>query len=117
MKSAVDSLDDAQEIVNNSFYFEDNKSVIELEQFTRYWEKFINKDSMPEIDAVVWKDTTENTYKVKLVSNNSKAFNIPSNSLKQDSSMEFVHSCGFFAVAKDKTTMKTYLQKQLKNRF
>lgn len=112
MKENEESMKEAKEIVNNSFYFEGNKNIIELERFTRFWSSYINGATMPNIKAVVWEDKADNSWKVKIPSKKPGSFELCAKALKHDDSMEFVHANGFFAVAKDKETLMAYLQKQ-----
>ena len=44
---------------------------------------------------------------------NNKYFELNSKALKQDNNMEFVHSSGHFAIAKDEITMIKYLSKNI----
>ncbi|MDY0365868.1 MAG: MYG1 family protein [Arcobacteraceae bacterium] len=103
----------AKEIINRSYFFCDNKSVIELDEFTISWGKYINYQTMPQIKAVVWNDIYDNNWKIQLVSKSPDSFETNSKLLKQDSSMEFVHSAGHFAIAKDEITMKDYINKYI----
>lgn len=112
MKESEDAALEAKNIVNNSFYFDENKSVIELERYTRFWSRYINGTTMPNIKAVVWKDEFDNRWKVKIPSKKTGSFELSAKVLPHDDSMEFVHANGFFAVAKDRETLSSYLQKQ-----
>ena len=65
------------------------------------------------VKAVVWEDEEENNWKVKIPSVRLGSFELNGKALIQDNSMEFVHSAGHFAIAKDEITMKDYLSKVL----
>lgn len=101
----------AKEIVSNSYIFNKNPKIIELEKFTPHWTTYINGETMPYINAVVWEDEEENNWKVKIPSKRLGTFELNGKPLKQDNSMDFVHSAGHFAIAKDEITMKKYLDK------
>ena len=96
----------AKEIVTNSFLFDANPSILELETFTPYWGSYINSQATPNVKLVVWEDKRDGSYKVRVVTNKRKQI-----MLKEDANMEFVHSAGFFAVAKDEEMMQEYLRK------
>ena len=112
MQYNEDAVVEAQSIVKNSFYFNGNKNIIELDRYTRFWSKYINGETMPNIKAVVWEDKADNRWKVKIPSKKQGSFELCSKALQYDNSMEFVHSNGFFAVAKDRDTLLSYLNKQ-----
>jgi len=111
MAEAQEDLEEAKEIVANSFLFDSNTAILELERFTPHWTSYINGVLTPHIKAVVWEDEEEGNYKVKIPSKRLGSFDLNGKALPQDDSMEFVHSAGFFAIAKDEETMKSYLKK------
>lgn len=113
MKNAQEDFNRAKSIVNNSYFFDGNHTIIELESFTRHWSTYINAETRPDIQAVVWEDIGEKSWKVRVPSKYPGSFDLNGKALQQDNTMEFVHSSGYFAVAKDKTTMKNYLNKLL----
>jgi len=101
MKTSQESLLKAKEIVENSYYFNNNPHIIELENFTPHWTSYINGQTRAEIKAVVWQDEIDGKFKVKIPPKRVGSFELNGKALKQDSkNMEFVHSAGFFAVAK-----------------
>jgi len=111
MRYNEDAVVEAQSIVKNSFYFNGNKNIIELDKYTRFWSRYINGQTMPNIKAVVWEDEADNSWKVKIPSKKPGSFELCSKALPYDNSMKFVHTNGFFAVAKDRETLSLYLQK------
>jgi len=112
LKHNEEELEKAQSIVNYSFHFEKNKNIIELERFTRFWSRYINGQTMPDIKAVVWEDEADGSWKVKIPSKWPGSFELAAKPLIPDDSMEFVHASGFFGIAKDRGTLLSYLQKQ-----
>jgi hypothetical protein len=68
---------------------------------------------MPFVKAVVWEDEEENNWKVKVPSKTVGSFELNGKALKNDTTMEFVHSSGHFAIAKDEKTMIKYLSKNI----
>ncbi|MDF1875676.1 MYG1 family protein [Sulfurimonas sp. SAG-AH-194-I05] len=114
MKKAQEDFENAKEIVNNSFVFNNNHKIIELETFTSHWARYINGVETPEVQAVVWEDTDDMNWKVRIPSKRLGSFELNAKALKQDDSMEFVHSSGHFAIAKDEEGMKRFLTKQIK---
>ncbi len=113
-KNAQEELEEAKDIVVNSYIFDNNSSILELERFTQHWTTYINGELTPQIKAVVWKDENDNKYKVKIVPKKLGSFELNAKPLKQDNMMEFVHSSGFFGVAKDEDIMKEYLRDNIK---
>ncbi len=112
MKSLEDAVEDAKAIVSNSFVFNNNPAIMELSRFTPHWTSYINGEVTPNINAVVWEDVQEGKWKVKIPTKRLGTFELHGKALLQDKSMDFVHSNGHFAVAKDEKTMKIYLAKQ-----
>ncbi len=113
MKLMADEIIKAKQIVNESFVFDRNPKILELSQFTPYWTTYINGVTMPFIKAVVWEDEEENNWKVKVPSRTVGSFELNGKALKNDTTMEFVHSSGHFAIAKDEMTMIKYLSKNI----
>jgi uncharacterized UPF0160 family protein len=110
-KIAQDEIKEAKDIIANSYFFDTNSNILYLDIFTKHWSSYINGDLTPSIKAVVWEDSYENNFKIKIVPKNIGSFQLNAKKLPQDDSMEFVHSAGFFAVAKDEDRMKKYLKK------
>lgn len=114
MKKSQDDFEEAKEIIDNSYFFNSNRKIIELNRFTAHWASYINGIKTPEIEAVVWEDIDENNWKVRIPPKKQGSFELNAKALKQDDSMEFVHSSGHFAVAKDEASMKSFLDEQIK---
>lgn len=110
MKEMKEDLEEAEEVVKKSFYFDSNPSIIELEKFTLHWTTYINGNTMPNIKAVVWEDKEEGTWKTKIPSKTLGSFELVNNPFRQDKDMEFVHSSGHFAIAKNEEQMKKFLK-------
>ena len=104
---------DAKKIVNESFAFNNNPEIIELSKFTPFWTSYINGKTMPFVKAVVWEDEEEQNWKVKVPSKTVGSFELSGKALKNDTTMEFVHSSGHFAIAKDEMTMIKYLSRNI----
>ena len=113
MKEAKEEMDDAKEVVKNSYFFQGNPKDIELEKFTPHWTSYINGISQPNIKAVVWQDEEEENWKVKLTPKVPGRFELNAKPLLQDDTMIFVHSSGHFAVAKDEAQMAKFLASQI----
>jgi len=103
---------EAKEIINNSYMFNNNKNIIELSAFTPHWASYINWQKTPNIKVVVWEDKDENNWKARIAPKKLGSFELNGNELKPDETMKFVHSSGHFAIAKDKDTLKSFLDKQ-----
>ena len=114
MKKSQEDFEEAKEIVDNSFFFNGNQKIIELDKYTTHWASYINGKERPEIKAVVWEDLDDKNWKVRIPSKRLGSFELNGKALQQDDSMEFVHSSGHFAIAKDENSMKNFLYKQIK---
>jgi len=112
MADLEEELQSVKNIVAESFIFNNNQKILELASFTPHWSSYINGELTPHIKAVVWEDEEEKNYKVKIPPKYLGSFELNGKPLIQDDSMEFVHSAGHFAIAKDEATMKQYLLKQ-----
>ncbi len=104
-------LDDAKDIVSNSYNFNRNPKIIELDEFTPHWTSYINGELMPHIKVVVWEDVEENNWKAKVTPKRLGSFELNSKPFPQDNTMEFVHSSGHFAIASSREIMERYLVK------
>ncbi len=112
MADLEEELQAVKNIANESFIFDNNSNILELNRFTPHWTTYINGELTPHIKAVVWEDEDEKNYKVKIPPKYLGSFELNGKALVQDNSMEFVHSSGHFAIAKDEDTMKKYLKSQ-----
>ncbi len=113
LAEAQEAIEDAKSIVANSFLFDGNPAILELEHFTPHWTSYINGELTPHIKAVVWEDEEESNYKVKIPPKKLGSFKLNGKPLLADSRMTFVHSAGFFAIAPDEETMKHYLKQSV----
>jgi len=109
MKNQVQAVLEANTTVKNSFMFHNNPSIIKLSSFTPHWSTYINGKTTPHIKAVVWQDLHDNNWKVQIPPKRLGSFELNAKALKQDDSMEFVHSSGYFAVAKDEESMRKFI--------
>lgn len=114
MKKSQEDYEEAKEIIDRSYYFDSNQKILELDKFTIHWGSYINGINRPEIKAVVWEDLDEKNWKVRIPSKKQGSFELNSKAFEQDDSMEFVHSSGHFAIAKDEESMKNFLYKQIR---
>ncbi len=103
----------ARDIIKKSYYFDGNLKIIELKSFTPYWGVYINGEIQPNIKAVVWEDEEDNNWKVRIPSIRLGSYKLNSKPLQQNDNMEFVHSAGHFAIAKDEKQMKIFLTEYL----
>ena len=113
LKEAQDESIKAQLIINDSSYFEGHENIIELKEYTGFWNQYINGETKPHIKAVVWEDKDVNQWKVQIPPKKVGSFELNGKELQSDENMIFVHSGGFFAVAEDKKSMKNYILKQI----
>jgi len=109
-----ENLQEAKSIVARSYTFDNNRAILELETFTPHWTTYINGMLTPHIKAVVWEDEAEKNWKVKIPAKKLGSYELVTKPLEDDGTMEFVHSSGFYAIAKDEETMKKFLAKQIR---
>lgn len=109
LKESKDQLDDAKDIVNNSYNFNRNPKIIELDEFTPHWTTYINGELMPHIKIVVWEDEEENNWKAKVAPKRLGSFELNAKPFPQDKNMDFVHSSGHFAIASTREVMEKFL--------
>jgi len=110
MKKEQEELNKTKEKIKNLNFLTEN--VVYFDKFVPHLDKIINAESMPNIKAIVWKDSA-NKYKIKLTSKSTESFEFNTKPLKSDKDMEFVHSSGFYAIARNKTIMMKFIQKNL----
>lgn len=111
LKHSQEQANEAKHIVANSYNFNSNPKIMELESFNPHWAAYINGELTPWIKAVVWEDEDESNWKARIVSKRAGSFELAYKSFQSDSSMEFVHSNGHFAIAKDRETLSRFLGK------
>ena len=111
MKNMQEEKYKAEDIVKNSTIFNHNAKILELQCYTPHWSSYINADINAHIKAVVWNDKIEDNWKVRVPSLRCGSFELNGNPLPPDSSMEFVHNSGHFAIAKSEQQMNVYLEK------
>jgi len=109
MKTAEENMLLAKEIVANSFLFNSNPHIIELSEYTPHWGTYINGSKTPYVKAVVWEDIEDNNWKIQIPSKNIGSFELNSKKLKQNSSMDFVHNAGYFAISKTRDEMIKFI--------
>jgi len=112
LKEASDAVIKAKEIVANSYVFDNNPAIIELQRFTPHWNSYINGEKTPHIKTVVWEDEATKKWYAKIPPKRAGSFELVAPPFKKDSSMEFIHSSGFLAVAQDEDILKRYLKSQ-----
>ena len=112
MADLEEELQSMKNIASESFVFDNNPKILELNRFTPHFTTYINGELTPNIKAVVWEDVEENNYKVKIPPKYLGSYELHGKALVQNDCMEFVHSSGHFAIAKDEATMKQYLKSQ-----
>ena len=113
MKEMDEEIIKAKQIIANSFNFYNNPEILELSEFTPYWTTYINGTIMPHIKAVVWEDKLDNTWKVRIPPLKLGSFDLNGKKLKADTTMDFIHNSGHFAIARNETIMKKYLDKSI----
>lgn len=113
LKDAQDELEMAANICYQATLHEDDcfggDIIAELSEYTMHWSKFFNGIEYHNVAAVMWHDPKEGTYKAQVTPADVGSFDFNGRKFLPSESMEFVHSAGFFAVAKDRGTMLQYL--------
>ena len=112
MKTVEEEIHKAKKIVARSKPFDANAAFVKLASFTPHWTQYLNGEKTPHIDVVVWEDESNGKYYAKVPPIRPGSFELASAPFEKDESMDFVHSAGFIAVAKDEETMKSYLKRR-----
>ncbi|MGB5868491.1 MAG: MYG1 family protein, partial [Arcobacteraceae bacterium] len=112
MAQYAEGLHESEKIIQQSYMFNNNPSILELSTFTPHWATYVNAKETPHIKAVVWEDKEDENWKVRVPAKRPGSFELHGKALLDDESMKFVHSAGHFAIAKDEKTMCEYLEKQ-----
>ena len=84
--------------------------VVELPKFNMHWSEVFNGQNHPEVEAVMWFDEIQNTYKIQTTPVEVGSFQRVGRGLTPMEGMIFVHQGQFFAVAPDRETMERYIK-------
>ncbi len=114
MREAQDEMEKSKEITANAYLFDKNPKVLEFERFTPHWSTFINGELTPYIKAVVWEDEEEKCWKIQIPPKTVGSFELAYKPLQQDPLMHFVHSAGFFGIAKSRDNLVKYVKKSIR---
>lgn len=114
MRAYEQSKIESKEIVANSFLFDGNPMVLELEHFTSHWGALITPLTFPSIKAVVWEDEEDRTWKIRIIPQKTGSFKLVYRAFKQDAKMKFVHSAGHFAIADTEEQMEAFVKRHFK---
>ena len=116
LKNDAKEIKKAKEITKKVKEIKEVPGVVELPEFTRFWNKFINGILTPGIEAVIWFDKNQNCYKAQVVPVEPGSFKRVGRGFKPDTTgkMSFVHTGEFFCVAPNKEVLLEYLQKHFK---
>ena len=87
MKRSQEDMEDARHIVSNSYFFDGNRHIMELDCYTRFWSSYINGENTPEIKAVVWEDENEGKWKIKIPPKRPGSFELVVKPLVQDDTL------------------------------
>jgi len=112
LKKSQDAVSDAAKVVEESKNLKDEglPDIVELKQFHRLWNTQLNGETTPEIEAVVWFDEKQKNWQAQVTPKKAGSFEFNGRKFLPDDSMEFVHAAGFFAVAKDRDTIISFLK-------
>jgi len=87
-----------------------NGPVVELPEFNRHWPEVFNGQNHPKVEAVMWFDKDQNTYKIQTTPIEVGSFQRVGRGLLPMDGMTFVHQGQFFAVAPNRETMERYIK-------
>ena len=103
----------ASEIVcKKALYWPGTTDVLELPGWTLGWSDFINGETMPHIEAVVWTDKKLGTWNIQTTNKSTTSYEKVGKKLLPCGYMTFVHSNNFFAVAPTRALMHAYINKK-----
>jgi uncharacterized UPF0160 family protein len=98
------------EAIEELSQIEVNGPVVELPKFNIYWPEVFNGQNHPEVEAVMWFDEEQNTYKIQTTPVEIGSFQRVGRGLTPMDGMTFVHQGQFFAVAPNRETMERYIK-------
>lgn len=101
--------------IESAKQFENFPEILEFPRYLPGWNRFLHGKSRPEIEAVVWYDDKLHTYNVQTTNTEPGSYDKVGKQLYPCGTMDFVHANKFFAVAKDRETLITYLNQNFKD--
>lgn len=111
------ALKDNQELIDKAFaackdaeLWPGTTDVLYIGDYHLGWEKVVNGQTRPEIGAVVWYDAELDTWNIQTTRKAIDTYEKVGKQLLPWSSMNFVHSSNFFAVAATKGLMDEYIK-------
>lgn len=109
MKRNQDALNESKSVCENAPFFNDINTIIELPQYMPGWQTFINGQTMPTIEAVVYPDHKLGTWNIQTTNVATTSYDKVGRKLMPAEFMEFVHAANFFAVARTRDDMTEYV--------
>lgn len=110
MKDAQDQQNETKQIILEELYKDTKHDFLELPKYLIGWDKFLNGEKTPSFRCIMWpKSEDSELWHAQILPVKSGEYEQHGRRFEPDESMEFVHSNGFFCVAKDKETMVKYL--------
>ncbi len=88
--------------------------ILDLKEYLPGWGSFVNGETMPNIEAVVWYDNTLKTYNIQTTNVSTSSYDKVGRTLLPWDKMNFVHAAGFFAVTGSYEDLLYYVKNYMK---
>lgn len=107
--AAQKQLNESKLVCNTAPLWPGTEDVLNLGTWQLGWNQYINGETRPEIEAVVWKDEHLNTWNIQTTNKSITSYDKVGKQLLPWDKMNFVHSNNFFAVAATRELMDQYI--------
>ena len=115
MKANQDILNHSKSVCDESPYWPGTDTVLNLGTWQLGWGNFINGETRPNIEAVVWCDEHLGTWNIQTTNKSTTSYEKVGRKLLPYDKMNFVHANNFFAVAATEELMDHYIKNYLKD--
>ena len=112
MKRKQDDIYVASNTIESYINANEYIGILKFDKYVPYWNYVINGENTSSYSAVYWPND-EGTFSAQVVPMDSKTNAFFGYAFLPDDSMEFVHSNGFYCVAKTEEIMVNYLQNNI----
>ena len=109
LKNTEETKVQSKVVCESAPFWEGTTDVLELPEWTLDWSNFINGQTRPDIEAVVWPDKKLGTWNIQTTNKSMSSYAKVGKKLLPCGYMTFVHSNNFFAVAPTRELMNSYI--------
>lgn len=119
LKTNQDLINETGKICANAHTWNNEGNILVFPRWLRGWNRFVNGETRPNIEAVTWPDEELGTWNIQTTNKSTTSYEKVGRKLLPWDQMEFVHSNNFFAVAKADTltNSKVLMNEYIRNYF